>query len=300
MNKVIPRIFGGLGNQLFCYAAARRMAVINGAELVIDDTTGFQRDYIYKRIYQLNHFNIPCRKATPTERLEPFSRIQRRIKIFLNEPKNFLMRTYIKHNGMDFDPRILEIKPNGALYLEGHWQSEMYFKDIENIIRSDLVIRPPEDFINIRMSSLIRKSFSSVSVHVRFFDDPSDSSNSNAPKAYYSNAILRMESLAPNSHYFIFSDNPNAARKLIDLPDHRITLVMHNQGEENSYADLWLMSQCKHFIIANSTFSWWGAWLGGYKEKNIIAPKFILKGLTSWGFDGLIPSDWIQISCGVL
>ena len=78
--KIIPRIFGGLGNQLFCYAAARRLALVNHAELVIDDVSGFAFDEVYQRHYQLDHFNIPCRKATAAERLEPFSRVQRYLK----------------------------------------------------------------------------------------------------------------------------------------------------------------------------------------------------------------------------
>ena len=77
MNKVIARIKGGIGNQLFCYAAARRLALVNNAELVIDDITGFVRDRHYNRKYALDHFHIPCRKATPAERLEPFERYRR-------------------------------------------------------------------------------------------------------------------------------------------------------------------------------------------------------------------------------
>ena len=105
-----------------------------------------------------------------------------------------------------------------------------------------------------------------------------------------------MNSLVNNAHYFIFSDQPDAARSCIPIPNDQITVVMYNQGEENAYADLWLMSKCKHFIIANSTFSWWGAWLGELDSTIIIAPGTSkLEGISSWGFQGLLPNRWIRM-----
>ena len=80
------------------------------------------------------------------------------------------------------------------------------------------------------------------------------------------------------------------------LPDGRVTLVAHNQGDEAAYADLWLMTQCQHFIIANSTFSWWGAWLASHVGKYVIAPGFEMReGKMWWGFDGLLPDEWIKV-----
>jgi len=104
-----------------------------------------------------------------------------------------------------------------------------------------------------------------------------------------------MDEQAGNPHYFIFSDDPHAARERLILPENRVTFVNHNQGNASAYADLWLMTQCRHFITANSTFSWWGAWLGSWKGKIIMTPKIKIEGLTTWGFAGLIPSDWRQV-----
>ena len=292
MNKIIPRIFGGIGNQLFCYAAARRLALVNNAELVIDDVSGFVRDHTYQRNYQLDHFNIPCRKATAYEQLEPFSRVRRLVKRKWNQRLPFAQRTYIQQKDNDFDPRLLQVKPQGTVYLEGYWQSENYFKDVEATIRQDLQIKPPTDATNRAMAEQIR-GCTAVAVHVRFFDQPQAQGGKNAPGDYYTRAVEKMGSLAPGSHYFVFSDQPEAARARIPLPNERITLVTHNQGDENAYADLWLMTQCQHFIIANSTFSWWGAWLNPSAEKIVVAPKNWFANQTD--VRDLIPQNWVVL-----
>ena len=293
--KIISRIFGGIGNQLFCYAAARRLALVNNAELAIDDVSGFLRDRNYRRCYHLDHFSIPCRKATATERLEPFSRVRRYLKRKANLCRPFQIRNYIQQEGIDFDPRLLAVKPRGVLYIEGYWQSEQYFKDVDDSIKADLSIVPPQDMRNQEMALRIRTRQAAVAVHVRFFDAPGVLALNNAPVYYYTRAIAQMEILVPDAHYFLFSDKPDAARSRIPLPDDRVTCVAHNQGDENAYADLWLMTQCQHFIIANSTFSWWGAWLGEGADKIVLAPDLHIEGETAWGFAGLIPAGWLRI-----
>ena len=105
-----------------------------------------------------------------------------------------------------------------------------------------------------------------------------------------------MEKKLSNAHYYIFSDQPDAAESQICIPRSRFTLIKNNIGDEMAYADLWLMAQCKHFIIANSTFSWWGAWLGLFPDKIVIAPGFEkCYGNAWWGFRGLLPKAWIKI-----
>lgn len=293
--KVIPRIFGGLGNQLFCYAAARRMALATGSELVIDDVSGFANDKVYQRFSQLDHFHIPCRKATAPERMEPFARVRRYLKRKINAQRAFEHRTYIQQAGMNFEARLLNVEPQGSLYLEGYWQGEGYFKDIEPVLREDLQIKPPTDVRNLELARRVRTCIA-VAVHVRFFDMPGSEGVTNAPGDYYARAIARMEVLVPRAHYFIFSDQPDSARACIPLPDDRVTCVSHNQGDAHAYADLWLMTQCRHFIIANSTFSWWGAWLSVFPGKHVIAPGYKkLEGKAWWGFDGLLPPEWIKL-----
>ncbi len=306
MNKLVvcARIKGGLGNQLFTYAAARRLALVNDSELAIDHVSGFSYDAKYRRQYQLGHFHIPCRKATAAERLEPFARARRYLKRRWNARRPFEQRTYIQQEGIDFDPRLLTLQPKGRVYLEGYWQSESYFKDVEPQIREDLRITPPADFDNQQMVQRIRNLLA-VAVHVRFFDEPSAAqaevqSTNNAPDDYYQRAVAEMEQRIPGAHYVVFSDRPDEAKARLPLPDSRMTLVHHNQDDAMAYADLWLMTQCQHFIIANSTFSWWGAWLAEDPDKVVIAPVFKLNSggdgiVTSWGFRGLIPNEWLKV-----
>ena len=295
---VIPRIHGGLGNQLFLYAAARRIALVNNAELVIDNVSGFRYDKLYNRHYQLDHFSIPCRTATPSERLEPFSRIRRNLIRRWNRRIPFEQRRYLVQGRHEFDSRLLDLHPKKGLYMEGLWQSERYFKDVEPQIRQDLQIRSPTDAANLACANHIRQC-PAVAVHVRYFDDPvsvSSAKGNNIPSDYYLRAVNVIESKVSGAHYFLFSDRPEVARNQIPITNDRITLVHHNKGDENAYADFWLMSQCQHFIIANSTFSWWAAWLAGYQDKIVIAPSLEERaGAIPWEFDGSIPDQWIKL-----
>ena len=186
--KIIPRIFGGLGNQLFCYAAAHRLALANHAELVLDDVSGFAYDAVYQRHYQLDHFNIHCRKATAAELLEPFSRVRRTLKRRWNQRLPFAQRACLVQACMDFDPCLLHFKPKGTVYLEGYWQSEDYFKDVADTLRQDLQLTPPTDADNLAIAARIGDC-TAVAVHVRFFDEPHAIGINNAPGDYYKSAI---------------------------------------------------------------------------------------------------------------
>ena len=295
-NKVITRIKGGLGNQLFCYAAARRLALVNNAELVIDDVSGFVRDVTYRRSYALDRFKMPARKATPRERMKPFERYRRGLAKFMARRQPFYRRRYIERQGMDFDRRLLHLQVKGTVYLDGVWQSEGYFKDVEERIRADLRIIPPDDAVNLEMAERIL-GCNAVAVHVRWFERPeSRNAEHNLNKSYYTRAVKEIIARTRDPYFFLFSNDPDAAQQILDMPDDKITCVSHNRGDENSYADLWLMSKCKHFIIANSTFSWWGAWLSKHDEKLVVAPGDQIDGITKWGFAGLLPESWSRLS----
>ena len=293
IKKVIVRIKGGLGNQLFCYAAARRLALKSDAELVIDDVTGFIRDVTYRRSYALDRFQILARKAKPHERMEPFERFRRGLAKMMARHRPFRLRRYVEQEGIDFDPRLLSFKVKGTVYLDGLWQSEGYFKDVADVIRADLCIMTPTDQNNNEMAARIHDCLA-VAVHVRWFDAPWKKGVNNATNEYYSSAIAHMEEIAPKAHYFLFSDDPASARARVPIPRERVTCVSHNQGYANAYADLWLMSQCNNFIIANSTFSWWGAWLGERKDKIVVCPKIKTQEgkKIAWNLPRQIPRSW--------
>jgi len=91
------------------------------------------------------------------------------------------------------------------------------------------------------------------------------------------------------------SERACAACATLVLHDRRVTVVPHKRGDENGFADLWLMTQCRHFITANSTFSWWGAWLGSGENKVVLTPNLKSDGKTAWGFKGLIPAEWVSV-----
>lgn len=293
--RVIAHIKGGLGNQLFCYAAARRLAIANQAELVIDDTNGFAHDATYQRQYALHHFTIAGRPATPIERWAPFDWYRRKAAKFLLRALPFHQRPYLVQEGRAFDPRLLTLTLKRSVYLDGYWQSEKYFKDIEATIRKDLTITPPTDTANQACCEKIKQAPNSVALHVRWFKSPESSSAYNASLGYYRQAIALLTSKLPNPHFFLFSDDVEAAREKLSLGNQSVTYITHNQGDNHAYADLWLMTHCKHFVIANSTFSWWGAWLAAHPHKIVITPNLTITGITSWGFDGLIPNRWIKL-----
>lgn len=296
-KKLILVLKGGLGNQLFAYSCAKRLALKCKAELVIDDTSGFVNDKAYKRTYQLKHFNIPHRIANHSEKLIPFSRVRRKIIKIFNLFLPFSMKFYIEQEFISYDQRIIDKKIYRTSYIEGYWQSENYFFDVINEIRRDLKIVSSIDKKNDFIANKI-KDTNSIAVHLRFFNDFENGDSINISKVYYDSAIELMEKKFPNSVFFVFSDFPKKAKEKLQTKKSKIYFVNNNNIKNKAYKDLWLMTQCKHHIISNSTFSWWGAWLSQNQSKIIIAPEVKIEGnnkIAWWGFDGLIPNNWIKL-----
>jgi len=297
---IVSRITGGIGNQLFIYATSRRLALKNNIELVLDHVSGFIHDKNFQRHYQLDHFNIKSRKATASERLEPFSRIRRYLMRSRNKKLPFEERSYIQQEGTGFEPKLLNFQPKGKVYIEGYWQSEDYFKDVESQIKEELYIYPPKDLKNLTMLRKIKNKVA-IAVHFRFFDNLITGSNIkiqnniNTSIDYYKKAITRMNEYFPNAHYFIFSNQPQKVANYLLLDQEKMTIVDYNHNDQMAYADLWLMSNCQHFIIGKSTFSWWGAWLSNNKKKIIITPKIEKEKTQSWYNKTFLPKTWIQL-----
>jgi hypothetical protein len=248
------------------------------------------------RKFELNKFSIAGRAANKFEQLKPFSRFQRKIRSLVNDHVPYHRRTYLAQSGVDFDSRLIHSKITQSIYLDGLWQSEGYFDDIADIVQKDFELKVPLDAFNQNLINEIR-SKNSISVHVRFFDSGVGSHTYNTSMDYYNVAIRKVFSELNNPFFYIFSDNPLLAQKLLNMGNQISKVVSHNVGP-NSFKDMILMSACRHSIIANSTFSWWGAWLGERLNQNrlIIAPGVISKtGLCGWGFKGLIPNRWTTL-----
>ena len=301
-RKVVVRLKGGLGNQLFCYAAARRLAWANEAELVLDAVTGFKYDHLYRRSYALGCFRIPVRLATPAEQMEPLGRVRRLFARKLSERKPLAQRRYIQQVGVDFDPDIVALRlQDGTTYFDAFGQSEHYFADIRPQLLQDLMMSGPQNRDNVTMARQIESS-QSVALHVRWFDAGDGAYSSNMSMVYYAAAIPRLLAKIPDAHFFIFSDQPEQTAILLapliqGLP---YTVVSQNAERGNADGDFWLMRRCQHFIIGNSTFAWWAAWLGEHSHDgtHVIAPKCNMdpKGrVTAWGFPGLLPERWMLL-----
>jgi len=296
-RKLIVHLKGGLGNQLFCYAAARRLARVNDAELVLDAVSGFKYDRRYQRKYALDSFRIPARLATYEEQMEPLGRFRRRVARAMNASKPLSYRRYIMQVGVDFDPDILTLRlQEGTTYFDPCGQSERYFSDIGDLIQRDLAMTGPVDAVNRHLAAQIIAT-PSVALHVRWFDDGSASDSPNISFAYYAEAIQQLTENVGQLHFFLFSDKPRLTEQRMSplMQGHAWTVIQHNS--ENAEADFWLMRQCRHFVIGNSTFAWWAAWLGEHTNKggHIFAPGRNVDpqhSVTAWGFPGLLPDRW--------
>ena len=296
MQKIIVRLKGGLGNQLFLLASAYRYAIKNNCELIIDERTGFKFDHLYKRSYQLYFFNASFNFAKKEELLEPFGRYRRyfakKFRIFLSN--NFYYYTQI---GTDLDQFFLNNKINTKiLYYDGFGQSEKYFYDIKDQLINKLSV-PSSKKIPLKFIKKLNNNC--VSVHFRFFDIKDPLSELNLKDDYYRIATRLISKKIKKPIFYIFSDNAELAKirakKIFSSYQYLIVNDL-NIPDINNY-EFQLMSSFTNHIIANSTFSWWAAWISEHVNNNvnIYAPGISLESsnyVTSWGFPYLIPERW--------
>jgi hypothetical protein len=290
---IIAKLRGGLGNQMFQYATARRLAEKHSTILKLD-ITGFET---YKlRRYSLHCFQIWEYLATQAE-IETIcgkspSRLSQKIssKLGFKNPKN---SNLILEKQFNFEPEIL-VLPNNVL-LEGYWQSEKYFVDISDILRREFVVKYQQDSQSQKFANLIQ-STESVSLHVRRTDYVQDTLTNKihgtCDRDYYDRCVRYIGDRISNPHFFIFSDEPQWAKDNLKI-GFPMTIVDCNDASRN-YEDLRLMSMCKHNIIANSSFSWWSGWLNANPSKSILAPKKWWQDETRNSND-VIPESWHQL-----
>lgn len=290
---IITRLMGGLGNQLFQYAVGRHLAEIHKTELKID-TLGFETYKLHK--YSLWPFNIQESFASSQE-IESLTAQEQvggecmlaRVLRKTSKPA----KTHIREKKLfSFDPKILRL-PDGV-YLDGYWQTEKYFVDITGIIRQEATVKFQQTGKDKGLADMIA-STESISLHIRRGDYVSN------PKTkqwhgicgidYYARCVEHIAQIVQNPHFFIFSDEPEWVRTNLKIP-YPNTLVDHNDADKN-YEDLRLMSQCRYNIIANSSFSWWGAWLNPRKNKLVLTPqRWLAKREVNCA--DIIPARWIK------
>ena len=183
----------------------------------------------------------------------------------------------------------------GDIYIEGYWQTEKYFKNIEHTIKKDFTFKTKPDKNNQSLLNQI-KNCNAVAIHVRRGDYVKNPVANRILGVcnldYYNKCINLIIRKINNPHFFIFSDDPKWTINNLNI-DFPATYVSHN-GSDKGYEDLRLMSNCKHQIIANSSFSWWGAWLNNNPNKVVMAPKKWFNDL-SINTEDLIPESWVKI-----
>lgn len=288
-NNVIIRLNGGLGNQMFQWAFAKMVQETTDMDVYLN-MSYFKHSYA--RPYQLNIFRLEP-KFVESFGTKLKLDIIWSLRAIVNGEK-FLGYTLCSEKQFNFDPHIVKIKPNS--YIEGFFQSELYFKWVENDLRNDFKFDAPISNETKQIESRIR-STNSISLHIRRGDYVQKKRYkevyAECTIEYYQRAVDYIAERYPEPSLFIFSDDIAWVRKNLKIP-YRSIYVSHNTGE-NSYEDMYLMSLCSHNIIANSSFSWWGAWLNNNKDKIVIAPE-------KWFNDDkiiqtdVIPKEWIRLA----
>jgi len=294
-NRLIVRLSGGIGNQLFEYAAARRLSIKSEARLVIDAETGFERDFKYRRAFSLTPFQIKARFSTDFEKLKPFRSVQKSLVRFFDQSRPFSQLRYVKQEFGGLDERILNLTPVPIRWLDGIWNSESYFKDEAATIYNELQI--DSKFLNLEVNAGEQlKQKNSVAIHFRFFSSGNDYSE-NLQEAYYKSAIEYISSRVDNADFYVFSDNLERALSILQLMNVKATITNQSNRNNTDHEDLWLMSKCRHIIAANSTFSWWGAWLGEFNQSQriTIVPDPKTYNQAHWVLPNLIPERWIKL-----
>ncbi len=287
-STVSVRLTGGLGNQMFEYAAGRAMAVRLGARLRLDPTLiAYPGRHETPRSMAIDCFNIKGAISEPQQsslrRLLSYSPVSTRIWDLLPGP--FMMDRRPHH----LDERLL--RRNGAATISGYWQREEYFSDVADVIRDDFMLSTPPGPRWQRVAERIA-SGPSLGVHVRRGDYVTNA-RANAHHGlpgveYVRRALALLGSATADVQSFVFSDDPDWCRRELGfLP--QATFV---QGFKD-YEELVLLSRCQHKVIANSSFSWWAAWLGEPSGGTIVAPRTWLQGAEP-DVPSPVPARWAR------
>ncbi len=289
---IIVKIHGGLGNQMFQYAIVKSLAKKNNDTFKLDISFYPKQNL---RNYELNLFNIKENIASKQECIELAGnenfifKIKSKVGLKTKKPLSY----FSEKEHFVFDNNLWNKKND--IYLDGYWQNENYFKDIKEELFRDFILREDISIEAKKHLSKIKNS-QSVSLHIRRGDyvqnAHTNSVHGTCNLEYYKKAVEYIENNVLEAIFYIFSDDIKWCKENFDFLKNKVFV----DDTQKAVEDLELMKNCKHNIIANSTFSWWGAWLNQNKNKIVIAPK-------KWFSDidlekqarELIPKDWVKV-----
>lgn len=293
---IVVKLIGGLGNQLFQYAAGRALSTYHKTELFLDPShlKLISNGAYTQRNFELDNLNITAQMVDKTV-LNNFNFEQNKTLIKLKKlsPRLFSNMIFNEHQ-FNFHSEFFKLPKD--TYLNGFWQSEKYFNAVRDKLLSEITLKEPLS----SFASALHKRISepnSVSLHVRRGDFVSLQSANQfhgyIGLDYYKVAVEQIKSKIPDPVFFIFSDDIEWCKTNLSFLENKEYIEGKNNGI-STQEELILMSNCKHNIIANSSFSWWGAWLNKNKDKIVMAPKnwFAEKKINT---NDLIPPTWIKI-----
>ncbi len=291
---VISNIIGGLGNQMFQYAAARALALRHGTSLRLD-VSGFANYTLHQGFELQRVFDCAIEEASAAEVRKTLGwQASPKVRRILSRP-GF---SWLRRRELVVEPYFnywpgFEAVPNDC-YLIGYWQSEKYFAGHEATIREDFTFRRPLQARNEELAAAMRDT-NSVSLHIRRGDYAKNpktlATHGLCSLDYYGAAVKYIAERVASPTFFVFSDDISWAQENLKMVSP-CEFIGHNQRAD-SYIDMQLMSACKHHISANSSFSWWGAWLNPNPQKIVVAPRGWFANGTA--VDDLIPDGWIRL-----
>jgi hypothetical protein len=295
-NMIIVRLSGGMGNQMFQYALGRAMSLKYNVPLGLDMAYLFDRtprpNFTF-RDYYLDSFNIDpvivSRKQIPfLYRLYGSGKI----RIALDTIRRKFLKPRGTEKNFTFDKNVFDLGPNA--YLDGYWQSPKYFKGYEDIIRKDFTFRDalPEPWETLTAEI---KGCNSVCLHVRRGDYVTNPFHDiDIGQSFYDRGLHEIATRAPIDRIYVFSDDIKWCESNLKFAYPTVFVGDEYVGEKDR-GHFALMSSCKHFMICNSTFSWWAAWLGASAEKIVVAPQ---KWFADPSVDtsDIFPADWIKVA----
>lgn len=263
------KIFNGLGNQLFQYACGRAVQQKYKGEFYLDisDFT------VNKRKYRLNQFKLNENVKT-IEKDNTFANIRKNLLLngLYKIMPNIAFSIHSKFGKyLYFGEEYKKINKNftNHYYLYGYWQSEKYFEDIKSILKQELTLKNPLEESKINLIQEIEHK-NSVAIHIRRGDYVTNKLYQNiCEESYYKKAITIMKEKVDNPIFYIFSDEINWVKENWNF-DGNIIFMNHPNKD---FEELEIMKHCKHFIIANSSFSWWAQYLSDNPKKIVVAPK---------------------------